>query len=341
MLNTFRHESAFGTLTAFVSRTAFAAALALASIASSQTPPIPTGPWKDVFNKKDLTGWNYLQNGPWSVKDGILSSKGGSSKTFLMFPEQIKDMELEIKYKLSSDGANGGIQVRSVCSDRSKSLPTCGGTYQMCGVQLDVAKPYSGQLFEECAAFLANTGQNIANCRATLKVGEWTTTTARLNGNKISLWLNNVHCLDYTFTNAEHLNGHIFALQSHPPYDLIEYEHVKIRKLNVQGCTNKSSPNYNPEATIDNGTCLPSTTMGMSVEKWKGSYAVSASVLTYGIPESGPYEVRLLDVNGSVAGTARGEGPVRNASLRIDHPGLYFLEVNSAGSRSLHPIRNF
>jgi hypothetical protein len=317
-----------------------AASLLLTGLALAQTPAIPTGPWKELFNKQNLTGWNYLQNGPWSVNAGILSSKGGTSKTFMMWPEPVKDFELEIKYKLSTDGANGGIQVRSVCSDRSKSLPTCGGTYQMCGVQLDVAKAYSGQLFEECAAFLANTGQNIANCRNTLKVGQWTTTAARLNGNKISLWLNGVFCLDYTFTNAEHLNGSIFALQSHPPFDMIEYEYIRMRKLNVPGCTNKDAPNYNPDATIDNGTCTP-VAVRAKTEKWNASIALSGSVVTFGIPQSGKFTVRLLDVNGTVVGSASGEGPVLSAKLPVANPGLYFLEVNSAGTQSLHPVRNF
>ena len=34
------------------------------------------------------------------------------------------------------------------------------------------------------------------------------------DGAKVSLWLNGAHCLDYTFTNAEHLSGSIFAFAS-------------------------------------------------------------------------------------------------------------------------------
>lgn len=137
-------------------RLKIAASLLLTGLALAQTPAIPTGPWKELFNKKDLTGWSSVGNPPWSITNGILQSKG----------------------------------------------------------------------------------QNIDNCRRTLKVGEWTTTVARIDGAKISLWLNGTHCLDYTFTNTEHLNGSIFALQSHPPFDAIEYEYVRMRKLNISGCTN-------------------------------------------------------------------------------------------------------
>jgi hypothetical protein len=319
-----------------------AAALLCAAYALPQTPAIPTGPWKDLFNKKDLTGWSQQGNPPWSVVNGVLQTKGGSTKTYLIWPEPIKDLELEITYKLSTTNANSGIQVRSHCSDKTKTLPNCGGSYVVCGPQLDVAQSYSGRLFEECAAFLQFDGQNIDNCRRTLKVGEWTTTTARLEGAKISLWLNGTFCLDYTFTNAEHLDGNIFAIQSHPPFDLIEWQSIKIRKLNVSGCTNPKATNYNAEATKDDGSCkMPTGLTSMERKEWKGSVAMSGSTVTYDIPEAGEYRVRLLDVNGAVAGRAAGNGPVVAGELRLDRPGIYFLEVDAAGAHTRHRIDNF
>lgn len=308
----------------------------------AQTPAIPTGPWKDLFNKKDLTGWNSVGNPPWNVVDGVLQMKGGSAKTYLIWPEPIKDMELEVTYKLSTANANSGIQVRSQCADKSKTLPTCGGTYVVCGPQLDVAQAYSGRLFEECAAFLKQDGPDIDNCRRSLKVGDWTTTTARVEGSKISIWLNGTFCLDYTFTNTEHLNGSIFALQSHPPFDLIEWKSIRIRKLNVPGCTDVKATNFNPEATNDDGSCQLPTSL-TSAPAWS-AYAASAasgSVVTYSIPGAGRYSLRLLDVNGALVGQARGDGPVANAKMALPRPGIYFLEMNAAGAHSRRRIDGF
>ena len=316
------------------------AALFLAGAVHAQNPAIPVGPWKELFNKKDFTGWGQQGNPPWSVSNGLIQTKGGSTKTFLIWPEAVKDAEIEVKYKLSTTNANSGIQVRSHCLDKTKSLPTCGGTYQVCGPQLDVADAYSGRLFEECAAFLQFDGQNIDNCRRTLKVGEWTTATTRMNGPKIQVWLNNVFCLEYTFTNSEHLEGGIFALQSHPPFDLIEWEYVKMRKLNVKGCTNPKAQNYNAEATIDDGSCQVTTLLGAAAKEWKGTFSVTGSSVTYGIPEAGAYRARLLDVNGTVAAKASGYGPIE-AALPLPRAGIYFLEIDAGGLHTRHRIDHF
>ena len=309
--------------------------------ASAQAPKIPTGPWKSLFNGKDLTGWASIGNPPWSIANGILQTKGGSTKTHLIWKEPLKDVELEVKYKLATANSNSGIQVRSHCTDKTKSLPDCGGTHQVCGVQLDVAQSYSGRLFEECVGFLQFDGQDIDDCRRTLAVGSWMTTTARFDGAKVSLWLNGAHCLDYTLTNAEHLSGSIFALQSHPPFDLIEWESVKIRKLNVKGCTNPKATNYNPEATNDDGTCVVPSGLAAAGLRKARVVIVAGSAVDYSIPEGGRYSARLLDVNGAVAGEAAGLAPVRNARLMLPRPGIYFLEIHASGIDSRHRLHNF
>jgi hypothetical protein len=327
-------------------KTSYAIALGLiasVSLVFSQVAPvIPKGPWKELFNGKDLNnGWTSAGNPPWSITAGVLSSKGGSQKTFLVWKEPIKDVELEITYKLSSTNANGGIQIRSQCLDRTKTDFTCGGTYQICGVQLDVAQAYSGRLFEECSAFLQFDGQDIDNCRRTLKVGEWTTTTTRVNGANVSLWLNGVHCLDYVFTKAENLEGTLFALQSHPPFDMIEYNSIKMRKLNIKGCTNPKATNYNPEATIDSGTCIIPVKISPLAHSLAPFVKVSNSVVKYTLPRTGNYLIKLVDVFGIVAKEIRGVGPVLDGKLSLPGRGIYFLEVDSDGFYSRHRIHNF
>jgi hypothetical protein len=324
-------------------RPALAAALfavLMAIGARAQTPAIPSGPWKSLFNGKDLTGWVSQGNPPWSVQNGVLVTKGGSAKTFLIWPEPLKDYEVEVVYKLTTTNANSGIQVRSHCLDKTKSLPTCGD-YEVCGPQLDVADSYSGRLFEECAAFLQFDGQNIDNCRRTLKVGDWTTATARVDGSKIQVWLNKTFCLEYTFTNTEHLNGAVFALQSHPPFDEIDWQSVKLRKLNVAGCTNPKATNYNPEATKDDGSCIvPSGLAARGTRNWEGRVALSGSTVTYAIPYAGPWRLRVVDVGGGVAGRASGYG-ASEGGIALEKPGIYFAEVDAGGFHTRHRLFRF
>ena len=316
--------------------------LAAATIAFSAVPAIPTGPWKQVFNGKDLNnGWSNPGNPPFSITGGILSFKGGTTKTFMVWNEPIKDLELEATYKLSTPNANSGIQIRSHCLDRTKTPPTCGGTYQICGPQLDVAKDYSGRLFEECVAFLQFDGQDIDNCRRTLAIGAWTTATARIDGPNVSVWLNGAHCLDYVLTKAEHLNDAIFALQSHPPFDLIEWNSIKIRKLNVPGCTNPKATNYNAEATKDDGTCIVPVANMVATQNFAKSIKVSASTVTYSLPEAGNYLVRLVDLHGIVAKEVQGNGPAMDGKMELPGQGIYFLEVTLNGIHSRHKVYNF
>lgn len=321
------------------------AALLGAGLASAQAPKIPTGPWKDIFNKKDLTGWASVGNPPWSITaGGVLQTKGSSTKSYLIWNEPLKDLELEVKYRLSTTNANSGIQVRSQCADKTKTLPSCGGTYQVCGVQLDVAQSYSGRLFEECVGFLQFDGQNIDNCRRTLAVGQWMTTAARFDGAKVSVWLNGTHCLDYTLTNTEHLNGSIFALQSHPPFDLIEWEHVKIRKLNIRGCTNNKASNYNPEATIDDGSCQVPNGVMQSREAARPRVRAEGAKVAYAIPEGGAWTVSLVDVNGAVAARKAGTGKVADGRLELPGRGIWFVEIRALEGRAgltRHRIHHF
>lgn len=319
-------------------KTLFAIVPFLATVALGQTPTIPAGPWKDMYNKKDLTGWASVGNPPWTIAGGVLQTKGGATKTYLLWNEPLKDMELEIKYRLSTTNANSGIQVRSQCADKTKTLPTCGGTYQVCGVQLDVAQSYSGRLFEECVGFLQFDGQNIDNCRRTLAVGQWTTTHARFNGAKVSVWLNGTHCLDYTLTNAEHLNGSIFALQSHAPFDLVEWESVKVRKLNVRGCTNPKATNYNAEATLDDGSCSIPSALAAAPKPLRTLQVIDtpegpAAVLS--LPD--PATVRLLDVWGKTLATTRIQTPGTHP-IRLPGRGIFFIEVDAASQRTLHRV---
>lgn len=314
-----------------------------ASLALSQAAPvIPSGPWTDIYNGKDFTGWSYAGNPPWSITGGILTAKGGTIKTMMIWNEPLKDVEVEVTYRLSTASANGGIQVRSQCKERTDAFPKCGN-YQVCGLQLDVAMNYSGKLFEECTGFLVNSGQHVDDCRRSLKVGDWMTTTARFNGSSFSLWLNGAHCLDYTFTKVEHLQGTIFALQSHPPYDPIDYKSVRIRKLNVAavaGCTNPSASNYNPQATQDDGSCKLTSLIGSRDIAQSARVYRNGAAVRFDIPTPDRYSVRLVDAFGIVLREESGMGPRVAREFALPSRGIYFLEMETRGSLARHRIIN-
>ncbi len=77
------------------------------------TPPpmsnIPT-PWRDLFNGKDLTGWQVIGKGNWSVRNGTLVGEPegrGYQQGWLMSDNDFDDFELEFEYRLPKGGNSG------------------------------------------------------------------------------------------------------------------------------------------------------------------------------------------------------------------------------------------
>src|ERR1043166_7211306 len=101
----------------------------LATVAAAQDKPKPELPkpdadgWITLFNGKDLTGWEGLENF-WMVKDGVISgheTKDASKQTFLVYAaSNFSDFELHLKYKFATPDGNSGIQFRSKVLDRSE-----------------------------------------------------------------------------------------------------------------------------------------------------------------------------------------------------------------------------
>ena len=93
-----------------------------------------------IFNGKDLTGWEGLED-YWTVKDGAISgheTKDKSKQTFLVWKGgNVSDFELHLKYKFATPDGNSGVQFRSkvldpktfkVAATRPTSTPRPGST---------------------------------------------------------------------------------------------------------------------------------------------------------------------------------------------------------------------
>lgn len=64
-----------------------------------------------LFNGKDLTGWHIMNNGQFSVKDGVIFvNKGGG---WLRSEKEYRDFELRMEFRFLNKGANSGVFIRS------------------------------------------------------------------------------------------------------------------------------------------------------------------------------------------------------------------------------------
>jgi Domain of Unknown Function (DUF1080) len=113
---------------------------------------------KDLFNGKDLTGWDGDPR-VWSVEDGAIVGHTKDvplkSNTFLIWKGgDVGDFKLTLQFNL--DGGNSGIQYRSKVIDPANWIV---GGYQ---ADMDGANQYTGILYEERGrGILAKRGERL------------------------------------------------------------------------------------------------------------------------------------------------------------------------------------
>lgn len=89
-------------------QTLFAATIAactlVSTLASAQMRD--EGEWINLFDQETTFGWNNLGDVSWEVKDGVLTSAGGTGG-LLATTSQFKDFELTAKIKVNPGGSTG------------------------------------------------------------------------------------------------------------------------------------------------------------------------------------------------------------------------------------------
>ncbi|RLS51804.1 MAG: DUF1080 domain-containing protein [Planctomycetota bacterium] len=111
-------------------------------------PAVAMAEEKQLFNGKDLTGWEGRKD-LWSVEDGAITGRTVADKpiknnTFLVWSGEVADFELTFQYRIVA--GNSGMQYRSkVVSQNDETGPIVGG-YQ---ADFEAGKTYSGINYEE------------------------------------------------------------------------------------------------------------------------------------------------------------------------------------------------
>jgi hypothetical protein len=116
----------------------------LAVLAAAGPQTRAAEPKDDLFNGKNLDGWEGLMNF-WAWKDGALigSYKEGELKdnTFLWSKKKYTDFEMTFKIRLKDGDGNSGVQIRSEILDKDK--------FTAKGPQCDIGQEYWGSLYGE------------------------------------------------------------------------------------------------------------------------------------------------------------------------------------------------
>ncbi len=175
----------------------------------------------DLFNGKDLTGWEIFGTEKWYVENGELICESGPDRAYgyLATDERFKDFELELEFKQESNGNSGvffhseieGTKVSGWQAEVAPMNRNTGGIYESYG---------RGWLIKP-----APENEDV------LKEGEWNKMVVRVSGDNVATWLNDVQMVTLDDQKIGDTEGRI-ALQIHDGGGVkVRWRNIRIKRL--------------------------------------------------------------------------------------------------------------
>lgn len=152
---------------------------------TSPAPPPPSlhaDEFQKIFDGKTLEGWNALNMSYWSIKDGAITGQSTkenpcTSNQFMVWQGgDVADFELKLKFRVSGNGCNSGVQFRSKIKPNGLAV----------GYQADIYKS-GGYLGGVCDELHSRKGPELltANGKKTVIDKNGKRTATKLKGNAV------------------------------------------------------------------------------------------------------------------------------------------------------------
>lgn len=179
-----------------------------------------------LFDGKTFDGWQMAaeNTNTWRIEDGALVTRGGRCHLFYVGDTRpFKNFELKADV-MTEPNSNGGIYFHT--KYQASGWPTNGFESQVNVSHGDWKK--TGSLYD-----VANLGNTPA------KDNEWWTQTILVQGNKVTVKINDVVVLEYTEppgarpgkTFTRKLAEGTFALQAHDPKSVVRFKNIRVKRL--------------------------------------------------------------------------------------------------------------
>jgi hypothetical protein len=217
----------------------FAIALTL-TVSCNNTPKEP---WVDLFNGKDLEGWNQ-KNGeaPYTVENGeiIGTTVHGTPNSFLCTNEMYSDFILELELLVDSR-MNSGIQFRS------NSLPDYrNGRVHGYQCEIDPSdRAWSGGIYDEARRGWLYPLSFNPDGQSAFKKDEWNKYRIEAIGNTIKTFINDIPVANL---KDELTASGFIALQVHSISDKSDIEGSQVKWRNIRIIT-ENPQDYSMETT--------------------------------------------------------------------------------------------
>ncbi len=315
--------------------------------------PEPQGPWTDMFNGEDFSGWQQVGGEAiYTIEDGEIVGKTvlNTPNSFMVSDKQYGDFILEFEVKVDPK-LNSGVQIRSHSKPDYRD-----GRFHGYQVEIDPSdRAWSGGIYEEARrGWIYPLDMNPEGTKA-FKNGQWNKYRVEAVGNHIKTWVNDIPCAN--LWDEETAMGH-FGLQVHTIYDNEDKEGIEVRWRNVRIITENldqhtketTAPEINrlknelTEKQKDNGWNLLFD--GKSTDGWRGAHKDSFPAFGWKIHDG------ILTVVESGGGEAEHGGDIVTVDeysafdLRLEfmltdsaNSGIkYFVTEQEAPSGSAHGL---
>ena len=195
--------------------------------------PNLTNGFVDLYNKKDLTGWNPLGGTCTFEPQGDIivgTCVKGSPSTYLSTEKEYSDFIFTCDIKWIVDG-NTGVMFRAKSKPGKKNRVTVYGPQaEMEG--LEKGRGWSGAIYgQACGGYYYPLWLDAhKEARAALQKDEWNRITIKADGENIKTWINGIPASN--MSNSEYLKG-FFSLQIHSgKQGTVHFKNIKVKELN-------------------------------------------------------------------------------------------------------------
>ncbi len=194
------------------------------------------GKWRQLFNGKDLSGWEQVGPGKFVVEDGLLKTVGGMG--MILFPsEKFSNVKIRVIYKVKDNDCNSGVFIRIPEKPKDEWEAVNKG-YE---VQIDNGIRHVGGDYH-CSGVLYSLTKAMAHPQK--KPGDWNIMEITLDGKKTIVSINGEKVTDFTegdpvppktrdFEPDRGLrpeSGYI-GLQDHDSLSTVYFKEVAVRPL--------------------------------------------------------------------------------------------------------------
>lgn len=166
----------------------------------------PGEDWVQLFNGKDLAGWNVVGKEEWTVVDGVLVGRAVTKEYgYLETAKDYRNFQLSLKFKCIGTG-NSGVYFHT------RFKPGTADVSQGAQFEIDCAiGRHTGGVYGFGRGWIVWPAPEN---ETVVRQNEWNEMLVTVNGNRYISRLNGVPMVDYTDPRAPFLTGTI-ALQLH------------------------------------------------------------------------------------------------------------------------------